>query len=453
VILSQIVRGAAEELATPPGRLIDPILISAALSNATRAAYAAVREPVEGTMLTVIREMSDAVSRRLAHWEQHALRRDATDAQQNALLAEMLAVALATAEEAVKRTPEQLDVLADAGVVDAGALGLAVIVRGAITGLAGADVELPEIPRYEPARTIDVHHTGSRFPFCANFVIAGEAIDRRALERRLGDLGDSILVVGDPATMKVHVHTDDRNRARAVLSEFGSIEREDIADMREQIAARDARLREARTGVLAIASGEGMGRLFGELGAIVVDGGPTFNPSTNDILKGIERVPAGEVLVFPNSGDAVLAAEEAVKMSDRPAVVVPSRSQQGALAALVELDADVSAAENAERLAGVLESIRVGSVTRAARDDADGRFVRGQCVGFEDGQVVAWGDTRETLARTLDRLADGAELVTLIEGEGAPLHLSELETLLPDGIDLETHYGGQRLYWWLIAAQ
>jgi dihydroxyacetone kinase-like predicted kinase len=253
--------------------------------------------------------------------------------------------------------------------------------------------------------------------------------------------------------MKVHVHTDDRNRARAVLSEFGSIEREDIADMREQIAARDARLREARTGVLAIASGEGMGRLFGELGAIVVDGGPTFNPSTNDILKGIERVPAGEVLVFPNSGDAVLAAEEAVKMSDRPAVVVPSRSQQGALAALVELDADVSAAENAERLAGVLESIRVGSVTRAERDDADGRFVRGQCVGFEDGQVVAWGDTRETLARTLDRLADGAELVTLIEGEGAPLHLSELETLLPDGIELETHYGGQRLYWWLIAAQ
>jgi uncharacterized protein len=453
VILSQIVRGAAEELATPPGRLIDPILISAALSNATRAAYAAVREPVEGTMLTVIREMSDAVSRRLAHWEQHALSRDATDEQQNARLAEMLGVALATAEEAVKHTPEQLDVLADAGVVDAGALGLAVIVRGAIAGLAGEGVELPEIPRYEPARTIDVHHTGSRFRFCTNFMVTGEGLDRRAFERRLEELGDSVLVVGDPTTLKVHVHTDDPEAAKALFAGVGAIEREDIADMREQIAARDARLREARTGVLAIASGEGMGRLFGELGAIVVDGGPTFNPSTNDILKGIERVPASEVLVFPNSGDAVLAAEEAVKMTDRPAVVVPSRSQQGALAALVELDADVSAAENAERLGQVLESIRVGSVTRAERDDADGRFVRGQCVGFEDGQVVAWGDTRETLARTLDRLADGAELVTLIEGEGAPLRLSEVDPLLPDGIELETHYGGQRLYWWLIAAQ
>jgi DAK2 domain fusion protein YloV len=453
VILSQIVRGAAEELATPPGRLIDPILISAALSNATRAAYAAVREPAEGTMLTVIREMSDAVSRRLAHWEQHAMAPDATDEQQNALLAEMLAVALATAEEAVEHTPEQLDVLADAGVVDAGALGLAVIVRGAIAGLAGGEIELPEIPRYEPTRTIDVHHTGSRFRFCTNFIVTGQGLERRAFERRLEELGDSVLVVGDPTTLKVHVHTDEPEAAKALFAGAGAIEREDIADMREQIAARDARLREAGTGVLAIASGEGMGRLFGELGAIVVDGGPTFNPSTNDILKGIERVPASEVLVFPNSSDAVLAAQEAVKMSERPAVVVPSRSQQGALAALVEFDADASAAQNAERLGRVLETIRVGSVTRAERDDADGRFVSGECVGFEDGEVVAWGDTGATLARTLEHLADGAELVTVIEGEGAPLRLSELGPLLPDGIELETHFGGQRLYWWLIAAQ
>jgi DAK2 domain fusion protein YloV len=453
VILSQIVRGAAEELATPPGRLIDPILISAALSNATRAAYAAVREPAEGTMLTVIREMSDAVSRRLAHWEQHALSPDATDAQQNVLLAEMLAIALATAEEAVEHTPEQLDVLADAGVVDAGALGLAVIVRGLIAALVGGDVELPEIPRYEPARTVDVHHTGSRFRFCTNFIVTGAELDRRTYERRLEDLGDSVLVVGDPRTLKVHVHTDDPEAAKALFDGVGTIEREDIADMREQIAARDARLREARTGVLAIASGEGMGQLFGELGAIVVDGGPTFNPSTNDILKGIERVAASEVLVFPNSSDAVLAAEEAAKMSDRPAVVVPSRSQQGALAVLVELDADASAADNAERLSQVLATIRVGSVARAERDDSDGRFVRGDSVGFEDGEVVAWGGAGTTLARTLERLADGAELVTVIEGEGAPIPRAELEPLMPDGIELETHYGGQRLYWWLITAQ
>jgi DAK2 domain fusion protein YloV len=453
VILSQIVRGAAEELATPPGRLIDPLLISAALSGATRAAYNSIREPAEGTMLTVIREMSDAVSQQLAHAAQPALGPDATDVEQNALLAEMLATALSAAEAAVEHTPEQLDVLAEAGVVDAGALGLAVIVRGAIAGLAGEEVELPEIPHYEPPRTVDVHHTESRFQWCTNFIVTGEGLDRREFERSLEGLGDSVLVVGDASTLKVHVHTDDPDSAKALFAGVGTIEREDIADMHEQIAARNARLAESRTGVVAIASGEGMSRLFGELGAIVVDGGPTFNPSTNDILKGIERVPAPEVLVLPNSPDAILAAEEAVKVSDRTAVAVPTRSQQGALAAMVELDAQVDAEGNAERLLAALEDIRTGSVAESARDDPEGRFVRGDAVGFDGDELVAWGGTGSTLAVTLGRLAEGAELVTVIEGEGAPIAIDELAPMLPDGVELETHVGGQRLYWWLIAAQ
>jgi hypothetical protein len=454
VILSQIVRGAAEELATPPGRLIDPILISAALSNATRAAYASVREPAEGTMLTVIREMSDAVSRRLAHWEQHKLSPDATDAEQNALLGEMLAIALGAAEEAVAHTPEQLDILAEAGVVDAGALGLAVIVRGAIAGLAGEQVVLPEIPHYEPPLTVDVHHIESRFQWCTNFVVIGDELDRRLYERRLEELGDSVLVVGDPSTLKVHVHTDDPDAAKALFDDVGTIEREDIADMREQIAARDARLAEARTGVLAIASGEGLSRLFSELGAIVIDGGPTFNPSTSDILDGIGRVPAREVVILPNSSDAILASEEAAKMTDRAAVVVPSRSQQGALAALVELNAGGSATENATRLSHALDGIRVGSVARAAKDDPDGRFVRDDCVGIVNGEVAVWGDDAgTTLLRTVGLLAEEAELVTVIEGADPPISVDDLGPLLPNGVELETHYGGQRLYWWLIAAQ
>jgi DAK2 domain fusion protein YloV len=453
VILSQIVRGAAEELATPPGRLIDPILLAAALSNASRAAYDSVREPVEGTMLTVIREMSAAVSRRIAHWEQYALSPDANDEQQNALLAEMLATALASAGEAVEHTPEQLQVLADAGVVDAGALGLAVIVRGLIAGLAGEQVELPELPHYEPPLTVDVHHTGSRFRYCTNFIVTGSGLDRRAYWRRLEELGDSVLVAGDPEALKVHVHTDDPDAAKALFAGVGTIGREDIADMREQIAARDARLAAARTGALAIASGEGMGRLFGELGAIVVDGGPTFNPSTNEILNGIERVPAPEVVVLPNSADAQLAAAEAVRLAAREAVVVPSTSQQGALAALVELDPEAAAEQNAERLGAVLSTIRVGSVAAAARDDPEGRFVRGDAVGFEGEELVACGEAAATLRRTVGVLADGAELVTVIEGEGAPIPIDELGPLLPDGVELETHYGGQRLYWWLIAAQ
>jgi DAK2 domain fusion protein YloV len=452
VILSQIVRGAAEELASPPGRLIDPRLIAAALSNAERAAYASIRNPVEGTMLTVAREMSHAVSKKLAHWEQHELSPDASDVEQNALLGAMLAAALEAAGEAVIHTPEQLDVLADAGVVDAGALGLAVIVRGAIAGLAGEQVELPEIPHYAPAKSARLPHADSRYRYCTNFAVIGDGLDPRPFEPLLESLGDSVLVVGDEATLRVHVHTDDPDAAKALFDGVGEIQNEDIADMRVQVAERTARLG-GRTAAVAVASGEGLRLLFEELGAAVVDGGPTLNPSTNDILSVIEAVPAAEVVVLPNSKNVQLAAEEAANLSTKEAVVVATVSQQGALAALVELDPEAGAADNAARLAEVLKEIRVGGVALAARDDADGRFSVGDAVGFEEDDVVAWGEPRETLAATLRRLVDGAEIVTIIAGEAAPLSLDELGLDLPPGVELELHRGGQPNWHWLIATQ
>jgi DAK2 domain fusion protein YloV len=452
VILSQIVRGAAEELTTPPGRLIDPRIIAAALSNAERAAYASIRNPVEGTMLTVAREMAHAVSKKLAHWEQHELPSEASDEQQNALLGAMLGAALEAAGDAVSHTPEQLDVLADAGVVDAGALGLAVIVRGAIAGLAGEEVELPEIPHYAPAPASAVHHGDSRYRYCTNFAVIGSGLERRRFEPKLEALGDSVLVVGDEATLRVHVHTDDPDAAKALFAGVGTIENEDIADMHQQVAERAARLG-GRTAAVAVASGKGLQLLFEELGAAIVDGGPTLNPSTNDILTVIEATPTAEVVVFPNSKNVHLAAEEAAKLSSKEAVVVPTVSQQGALAALVELDAEAGAAENAERLAAVLDSIRVGGVAPAARDDVEGRFLVGEAVGFEEDEVVAWGEPEATLAKTLERLVDGAEIVTIIEGESAPLELDDLDLELPTGVEVELHRGGQPNWHWLIATQ
>jgi uncharacterized protein len=452
VILSQIVRGAAEELTTPPGRMIDPRIIAAALSNAERAAYASIRNPVEGTMLTVAREMAAAVSKKLAHWEQHELSPDASVEEQNALLGAMLGAALEAAGEAVSHTPEQLDVLADAGVVDAGALGLAVIVRGAISGLAGEQVELPEIPHYAPARTGAVHHADSRYRYCTNFAVIGESLERRRFEPLLEALGDSVLVVGDETTLRVHVHTDDPEAAKGLFDGLGTIENEDIADMREQMAERAARLG-GRTAAVAVASGAGLRLLFEELGAAVVDGGPTLNPSTNDILSAIDAVPTAEVVVLPNSKNVHLAAEEAAKLTSKEAVVVPTVSQQGALAALVELDPESGAAENADRLAGVLASIRVGGVAPAARDDVEGRFSVGEAVGFEEDEVIAWGEPEPTLAKTLERLVDGAEIVTIIEGEAPPLRVDDLDLALPDGVEVELHRGGQPNWHWLIATQ
>ncbi len=453
VILSQIVRGAAEKLATPPGRLIDPEMIEAALANASDAAWASVREPAEGTMLTVARAMAEAVAERRANWNTHRLDTDATADEQNALLAEMLAAALFAGEEAVRHTPEQLKVLADAGVVDAGALGLVVIVRGALAALAGESVTLPEIEHYAPARLSDVHHAESQYRYCINFIVLGEGLSTTAQMPRLEEVGDSVLVVGDEATLKVHVHADDPDDVRAIFNDIGTIEREDIADMHEQIAEREARLSDTRTGVVAVASGPGMVRLFSELGAHVIDGGPTMNPSTKDLLRGIEAAGAEEIVVMPNSKNVLMAAEEAARLAEREVRVVPSLSQQGGLAALIEHDPSAPAEANAGRLSEALDHIRVGGVAPAAKDDLEGRFVRGDTVGFEGDDVVAWGGTGSTLAATVARLAEGAEIVTVIEGEMPPIALNDLNLATPEDVELEFHRGGQPSWYWLIAAQ
>src|ERR687891_392030 len=196
VILSQIVRGAAEELVSRPGELVDPVLVAAAFASAADAAYDSVRDPAEGTMLTVIREMAHTVAQELAHMERPRLDDDATDEQQDALLAEVLEQATRAGEEAVERTPEQLDVLAKAGVVDAGAYGIVLILSGVVAGLRGDDEAL-KLPHHEPARATQPPHEDSRFRYCTNFIVTGSGAEPRSFVPRLEEIGDSVLVVGD----------------------------------------------------------------------------------------------------------------------------------------------------------------------------------------------------------------------------------------------------------------
>ena len=455
VILSQIVRGAAEELASRPGELVDPVLVAAAFARAADAAYESVREPAEGTMLTVFREMAHSLARQLAHLEagKQRLGRDVSDEQQDAILAAVLERAIEDGERAVARTPEQLEVLRESGVVDAGGHGLVLILAGVVAGLRGDDAELPEVSHYEAPRRSLPHHEDSRFRYCTNFIVAGSGLSSRQFLPQLEKLGDSVLVVGDDATLKVHVHTDEPEEAVALFEGSGAVTNLDVADMREQMAERSARLAAGRTGVLAVAAGEGLERLFAELGAHVVPGGETLNPSTYELLAGIHGVPADEVLVLPSSSNVVMAAERACELSEKPARVMPATSQQASLLALVELDSAASAAENAERLDVALDGLATGGVAPAARDDAQGRFKQGDAVGFADGEIVAWGGSGSTLTKTIQHLAEGAEIVTVIAGEGAPIPLSEIDTHAPDGVEVETHEGGQPSWWWLLAAQ
>ena len=317
VILSQIVRGAAEELASRPGELVDPVLVAAAFASAADAAYDSVREPAEGTMLTVFREMAHSIARQLAHLEadKQRLDRDVTEEQQDDVLAQVLEKAIEDGERAVARTPEQLEVLRESGVVDAGGYGLVLILAGVVAGLRGDDAELPEVSHHEPPRMSLPHHEDSRYRYCTNFIVSGSGLQSRQFLPRLEGLGDSVLVVGDEATLKVHVHTDEPEAAVALFEGAGTVTNLDVADMREQMAERTARLEAGRTGVVAVAAGEGLERLFAELGAHVVPGGETLNPSTYELLAGIHTVPADEVLVLPSSSNVVMAAERACELS------------------------------------------------------------------------------------------------------------------------------------------
>ncbi len=463
VILSQIVRGAAEELASRPGELIDPILVSAAFARAADAAYESVREPAEGTMLSAVRAMAHRVAQDLAHMEPRRLGAGVAPEEQDALLAEVLERALDAGNEAVRRGPEQLAVLREAGVVDAGAYGLTVIIAGVIAALRGGD-EAPEL-EHQVAPAGDLHlpqHESSRYRYCTNFVVSGQALDSHSAVPRLEEIGDSVLVVGDPKTLKVHVHTDEPDEAVAIFSGTGAeVSRLDVADMREQMAERAARLSVATgpasavstCGAVVVVSGAGLVEMYRGLGAYVVDGGATLNPSTYDILAGIHAVPAVEAIVLPNSPNVILAAERAAELSEKPTRVVPTRAQQSGLAGLLAFDPSLDAEANAAAVNEAATAVVTGGVAPAGRDDPAGRFVLGDAVGYADEELIAWGPPENTLRAVLEVVCAGAELVTCVAGDGAPLDGDAVAALVPSGVDLDQHEGGQPSWWWLLAAE
>jgi DAK2 domain fusion protein YloV len=503
VILSQLIRGAAEELVSRPGELIDATLIGAALANAADRAYSSVRNPAEGTILTVAREMAHRIMIDVAHSPGNPrFGPETAPREQDEAIAATLERALQAGQEAVERGPELLAALREAGVVDAGGHGLTILFAGVIAALR--DDDPPPLEHHAPARVTHPQHSSSTYRFCTNFAVTGSGLTPARFAAPLEELGDSVLVVGDETTLKVHLHTDEPERATAVFADAGEVSHLDVADMRQQIGERDERLAgrltddshgsmgghahggiggharggaqagardgagarasgavnalaptepRARCGALAVVSGEGIAVLFEELQVHTIDGGPTLNPSTYDLLAGIHAVPAEEVVVLPNSANVVMTAERAAELSDKQIAVVPVTSQQAGLLAAIALVPQKSVDENKGALVDALARLRTGAVAPAARDDAQGRFKRGEAVGFVGEQVLAWGEPAATLQAVIERLAEGAELLSCLVGERAPLQAREVEQMVNGTVELELRHGGQPAYWWLLAAE
>jgi hypothetical protein len=445
VILSQIVRGFAEVIGDTIGE-IEGGTLARAFRSASDAAYRAVRRPVEGTMLTVIRELAEAAER--------------ADARTPA--AELLVDLVRAGEESVAGTREKLDVLRDAGVVDAGGAGLLEIVRGIAATVAGEPI--PEAPAGTELSVDAIHRELSEFRYCTTFVVEGDSLVLEELESELEPLGDSLLVVGDASALKVHVHTDDPGLALAVGTKRGTIAGVEIANMHAQTTQREERLLhvvpDTTTAVVAVVAGEGNRRLFESLGATsIVEGGQTMNPSTADLVAAIERTGAQEVVLLPNNSNVIMSAEQAAQLAERSVEVVASDSMPAGLAALVPFDESRSAAENAAEMRDALAAVSTGEVTIASRDaQLNGLAVpKGAYLGLADGEAVAVGESFEqVVTQVVERLLDEPRgVLTLLAGEGAP-GLDELVAAIAErhpSVEVDVQDGGQPHYPLLLSAE
>ncbi|MFN2568964.1 MAG: DAK2 domain-containing protein [Candidatus Dormibacteria bacterium] len=477
VIFSQILRGFSQGLENCA--TMDAATAARALSTAAAVAYRAVMKPTEGTILTVARDAARAAEEAAAGSDD---------------LGTVLGRAVREGHEAVGRTTSQLAVLREAGVVDAGGFGLAVILQGLAEALCPGDRAFstasrgPVIAGAPRVRTSEadgdaVPEGGGRrgaagvvpsedgFGFCTEFLIHGPGLDLDALRGELGDLGDSALIVGDADVIRVHIHTPDPQRLVAVASERGRLSRLKIEDMSEQHhdvlerahgtgASRGARRR--ALGIVSVAPSEGFRTILLSLGAdMVVEGGQTMNPSIEDILRAVQATNAESVIVLPNNGNVILTAEQVDALAgETTVVVVPTHNLPQGVSALLALDRDAPVEDKGRRMAAAIERVRAVEITRAVRDSTVGglSIAAGDVIALIDGEITQVGeDPHDVIEAVLRNLEEEPELITVYHGaavadqEAAGL-VQRLRTAHP-GVEFETHRGGQEHYAYVLSLE
>ncbi len=461
VILSQIWRGMARHLDNKEWLTASDL--AAALEEGVRTAYKGVIRPVEGTILTVAREAAEEATLAAGR---------TTD------LGTVLERAVRQAWDALSRTPDLLPVLAEAGVVDAGGQGFCVILEGMMRAWRGERIGEPAALAAAvsgPAFAAEALPE-EEYGYDVQFLIVGKNLDVETIRRDIDAMGTSALVVGDAETVKVHVHAPDPGVPLSYAVRLGSLRDVVVEDMqaqyREFVRAREqARPAPAvavagalphEISVLAVAAGEGLEKVFMSLGAAaVIPGGQTMNPSTEEILRVVERAPAPKVIILPNNGNIILAARQAQELSQKEVAVVPTRSIPQGVAALLAFNYQADLEENAKAMACAAEDVRTGEVTTATRDaKLNGVTVRqGQIIGLQDDQLVVSGETVDEVVEALLERMDVAdmEIVTLYYGAGVQKEEAEalatrLQEKYPDQ-SFEVVYGGQPHYFYILSAE
>lgn len=467
VILSQLFRGFTK--AIKEVKEIDCLILANALDKAKETAYKAVMKPKEGTILTVARGIADK------GWE---LAEETDD------LEVFIPEIIKHAEHVLSKTPDMLPVLKEAGVVDSGGQGLLEVLKGAYDAFLGKEVDYSAIASSTGAAVTKVSAeaaTEIKFGYCTEFIIMAEREfteeDEKTFKAYLESIGDSIVCVADDEIVKVHVHTNDPGLAIQKALTYGQLSRMKIDNMREEHEEkliRDAqklakeqkeKKKEAQKefGFIAVSIGEGLNEIFKELGVdYIIEGGQTMNPSTDDMLNAIDEVNAKHVFIFPNNKNITLAANQAKSLvKDKEVIVIPTKTVPQGITAIINFVPDLSAEENEEVMLEEIKNVKTGQVTYAVRDTHidDKEIHKDDIMGIGDSGIIAVGtDIAATTKEMLETLVDeDSELISIYYGadvseEDAEKLTAEIEEKYPS-VDVDTHFGGQPIYYYVLAVE
>lgn len=468
VILSQLLRGFTKSIREE--KEIDVIALAAACTRARETAYKAVMKPKEGTILTVASGIAEKASEM---------------AQETDDLEVFIPEVIKYAEEVLAKTPDMLPVLKEAGVVDSGGQGLLEVIKGAYDAFLGKEIDYSAIAPSAGAGVVKVNAEDAadiKFGYCTEFIILTEKEftekDEREFKEYLSSIGDSIVCVADDDVVKVHVHTNDPGLAIQKALTFGQLSRMKIDNMREehqeklirdaekaaeQEAAEKANEPRKPIGFITVSIGEGINGIFKELGAdYIIEGGQTMNPSTDDMLNAIDEVNADTIFILPNNKNIILAANQAKDLvKDKKIIVIPTKTVPQGITAIINFMPDADAETNETAMLEEIENVKTGQVTYAVRDTHidDKEIHEGDIMGIGDSGILAVGSKIEdTALDMLKELVDeDSELISVYYGEeveenAAQSFVEKIEELYPD-VDVDAHFGGQPIYYYVMAVE